>query len=124
TKEDKPRADFHRVLAQLREVFGSGIVPLELPIGEEESFHGIADVLSDTGFAYEADGTHRTTAVPDDVATEEQRLHEEVAEEIVSGDDEQLERYLSGDMPSSGELEAALKHEVRDGAEFPLLVGS
>ena len=39
-KEDKPRADFHRVLDQLRTMFGTGFAPLELPLGEEERFHG------------------------------------------------------------------------------------
>ena len=62
TKEDKQHADFHRVLEQLGELVGSGLVPLELPIGEEEAFHGVADVLSDTGFDYDADGTHHTAA--------------------------------------------------------------
>src|SRR5665647_1928101 len=124
TKEDKPRADFHRVLDQMRATFGSGLVPLEIPIGEEEAFHGIADVLSDTGFGYDGEGQHHTEPIPDDVAAEEQRVHDEVAEEIVSGDDEQLERYLSGEVPSATELERALVHEVRECAEFPVLVGS
>ena len=124
TKEDKPRADFHRVLEQMRATFGSGLVPLELPIGEEEAFHGVADLLTEEGYAYDGDGTHHTEALSGDVAEEEKRLHDEIAEEIVSGDDEQLERYLSGDVPSAGELEKALVHEVRDGAEFPVLVGS
>jgi len=124
TKEDKPRADFHRVLDQMRETFGAGLVPLELPIGEEEVFRGVADILSDEGFEYAVDGTHHQATLPDDVAEEEQRLHDEVAEEIVSGDDEQLERYLSGEVPSAAELETALVHEVRDCAEFPVLVAS
>ncbi len=124
TKEDKPRADFHRVLDQMRTAFGSGLVPLELPIGEEDAFHGVADLLTEEGYAYDGDGSHHTEALTGDVAEEEKRLHDEVAEEIVSGDDEQLERYLSGEVPSAGELEKALVHEVRDGAEFPVLVGS
>lgn len=124
TKEDKPRADFHRVLDQLRATFGAGVVPLELPIGEETAFHGVADVLSEQGFGYDADGTHHTQALPAEVAEEEHRLHEEVTEEIVSGDDEQLERYLSGEVPSASDLERALVHEVRDCQEFPVLVGS
>jgi len=124
TKEDRPRADFHRVLEQMRATFGSGLVPLELPIGEEEAFHGVADVLTKEGYAYDGDGTHHTEALSGEVADEEKRLSDEVAEEIVSGDDEQLERYLSGEVPSVGELETALVHEVRDGSEFPVLVGS
>ncbi|GGC02636.1 elongation factor G [Cellulomonas carbonis] len=124
TKEDKQRADFHRVLDQLRERFGAGIVPLELPLGEEERLHGVADVLSEKGFEYEPDGTHHAEPLPDDVADEEHRLHDEVTEEIVSGDDDQLERYLSGDVPSAAELERTLAHEVLDGTEVPVLLGS
>jgi elongation factor G len=124
TKEDRPRADFHRVLAQLRERFGGGIVPLELPLGEEDTFTGVADVLTEEGLEYSPDGRHHTVPVPADVAEEEHRLHDEVAEEIVSGDDEQLERYLAGDVPTGAELGRTLAHEVRDGLEVPVLVGS
>ena len=124
TKEDKQRAGFQRVLDELREAFGAGIVPLELPLGEETAFHGVADVLSDTALDYAEDGSHATTSLPADVAEEEHRVHEEVAEEIVSGDDEQLERFLSGETPDAADLERALVHEVRDCLAFPVLVGS
>ena len=70
------------------------------------------------------DGHHHTEPLPADVADEEHRLHDELVEEIVSGDDEQLERYLSGDVPTAAELERTLAHEVLDGLEFPVLVGS
>ncbi len=123
-KEDKQRADFHLVLARLREAFGAGFVPLELPLGEEEHLHGIADVLTDQGLEYEADGQHHAEPLPADVLEEEHRLHDELVEEIVSGDDEQLERYLAGDVPSCEELERTLAHEVLDGIEFPVLCGS
>ncbi len=123
-KEDKQRADFHRVLDQLRSTFGTGFVPLELPLGEEEALHGIVDVLTDQGFEYEPDGRHHTETIPADVADEEHRLHDELVEEIVSGDDDQLERYLSGDVPSTAELERTLAHELLDQLEFPVLCGS
>jgi elongation factor G len=123
-KEDKPRADFHRTLDQLRSYFGNGFVPLELPLGEEEALHGIADVLTDQGFEYSPDGNHHPEPIPADVADEEQRLHDELVEEIVSGDDEQLERYLSGDVPTTAELERTLAHELLEQLEFPVLCGS
>jgi elongation factor G len=123
-KEDKQHADFHRVLDQLRASFGSGFIALELPLGEEQNLHGIADVLSDQGFEYDADGTHHTEALPADVIDEEHALHDAVVEEIVAGDDEQLERYLSGEVPTPAELERTLAHEVRDCLEFPVLLGS
>lgn len=123
-KEDKPRADFHRVLDDLSAKLGSGFVALELPLGEEEQFHGVADVLTDQGFEYEPDGKHHAGPVPDDVASKYQRRHEELVEEIVAGDDEQLERYLAGEVPTTAELERTLAHEMLQGSEFPVLVGS
>lgn len=123
-KEDKQHADFHRVLDQLRSMFGAGFVPLELPLGEEQSLHGVADVLSDQGFEYDSGGGHHSEPLPADIADEEHQLHDAVVEEIVAGDDEQLERYLSGEMPSTSELERTLAHEMRDCIEFPVVLGS
>lgn len=124
SKEDKQHADFHAVLNQLRETFGAGLVPLELPIGEEEALRGLADLLSEQALAYDADGGHREEAVPAVLAQEEHRLHEEVAEEIVAGDDDQLERYLSGQVPRPAELGATLAREVCAGSVVPVLLGS
>jgi elongation factor G len=124
SKEDKDRADFHRVLQQLRDSFGAGIAPLELPLGEAETLHGVVDVLSEEALDYDSTGGHHSEPVPADVATEEHSLHDALVEEIVAGDDDQLERYLSGDTPSISELERTLAHEVLDCLEFPVLLGS
>jgi elongation factor G len=123
-KEDKPRANFHHALDALRDAFGKGFVPLELPLGEEEQLHGIADVLVEQGYEYKPDGSHHNEPIPDDVAEQEHRIHDEVVEEIVAGDDEQLERYLSGETPTAAELERTLAGEVLNCAEFPVLLGS
>ena len=124
TKEDRPRADFHAVLAELQSKFGSGVVPLQLPLGEEGSLHGVADVLTQESFEYD-DGGHATEIEsPDDIANEQQELHEQVTEEIVSGDDDALERYLSGEVPTASELELSLAGEVLACAAFPVLLGS
>jgi elongation factor G len=124
TREDKTRADFHLVAEQLRARFGSGCTPLELPLGEEGNLHGIADVLTEEALEYAPDGTHHNEPLPDDIADEEHQLHEQLVEEIVSGDDDQLERYLAGDVPSVTELERTLAHEVANRIEFPVLLGS
>lgn len=123
-KEDKERADFHAVLAQMKSLFGSGVTPLELPLGEATTLHGIADVLSEEAYEYAPDGTHHSEPMPNEVAEEEHKLHDALVEEIVSGDDDQLERYLSGDVPSVADLERTLAHEVLELVEFPVLLGS
>ena len=124
-KEDKPRADFHRVLDQLRTMFGAGFVPLELPLGEEERFHGDRRRPHRPGLRVRARRPPpRRGRCPTDVADEEHRLHDELVEEIVAGDDEQLERYLSGEVPTTAELERTLAHEVLDRQRVPGAVGS
>ena len=124
TKEDKTRADYERVLADLRAAFGGGVTPIELPIGEEAAFHGVADVLAEVAHEYDADGRHHVEPLPPEVAEHEHEIHERVVEEIVSGDDAQLERYLEGEVPSPADLERTLASEVLARTEFPVLVGS
>jgi elongation factor G len=124
TREDRPRANFDHVVDQMTAAFGSGFTPLELPLGEEESFHGVADVISEEAFEYEPDGTHHVEPMPSDVADREHELHDRVVEEIVTGDDAQLERYLEGEEITNLELERTLAAEVLARTEFPVLVGS
>ena len=124
TQEDRARADFRRVLAELQEVLGSRLLTLELPVGEESAFHGVADVLGGHALIYDDAGHHHEEPIPDDLADEEQRLHQDAAEEIVSHDDAQLEAYLDGTEPSARELEATLAREVAAGEAVPVLVCS
>lgn len=122
TREDKPRAHFEGVVTALAERFGPGFAPLELPIGEEAEFHGVADVLAEEAHEYE--GGHHVEPLPEALAAHEHELHDRVVEEIVAGDDEQLERYLEGEPISTADLERTLASEVLAGIEFPVLVGS
>ena len=123
TREDKHRADFEGVVAQLRKTFGHGVTPLELPLGEAETLHGVADVLREQAIEYDASG-HHTEPLPAEIADHEHEIHDQVIEEIVSGDDAQLERYLEGDVPSVSELQRTLAAEVLACSEFPVLLGS
>ncbi|WP_353826323.1 elongation factor G [Agromyces sp. SYSU T0242] len=124
TQEDKARADFRAVLADLRAAFGDGLWALELPIGEEASFTAVADVLSEEAHVYDADGRHHDEPLPPEAEAEEHAMHVEVTEDIVSHDDAQLEAYLEGEEPSPEELERTFRREVADGEAVPVLVCS
>ncbi len=124
TREGRPRANFQGVVDALTASYGSGFIPLELPLGEEEAFHGVADVITEQALEYEPDGSHHVEEMPADIAEREHEVHDQVVEEIVSGDDEQLERYLEGEELSVAELERTLAAEVLQCIEFPVLVGS
>lgn len=122
-KLDRERASFQRTLDQLQEVFGAGIAPLELPIGEESSFEGIADLLTDTAWCYEG-GVARQAEIPEEMEAQEHAVHDSLVEGIVVGDDALLERYLEGDIPSFAELEAVLAKGVASATVFPVVCGS
>ncbi len=123
SKLDRDRASFETTLDDLRERFGAGIAPLELPIGAEAEFRGVADLLSDTAFLY-TDGQARTEEIPADMEELEHRVHETLVEGIVVADDALLERYLEGDVPSVEELERTLAVGVDEASVFPVVCGS
>jgi elongation factor G len=123
-KLDRERSDFQRTLDQLTSVFGAGVAPLELPIGLESGFRGVADLLSDQAFIYADDGTHTAEEIPEDLATQEHEVHDNLVEGIVVGDDTLMERYLDGDVPSIAELEHTLAHGVAAATVFPVVCGS
>jgi elongation factor G len=125
TQEDRTRADFRRVLGELRATFGEHLWPLELPLGEEQDFHAIADVLAEQALVYDDEvGHHHEEALPSASEEEEHDLHVSVTEEIVSHDDAQLEAYLDGTEPSADELTHTFAAEVASGQAIPVLLCS
>lgn len=124
TQEDRARADFRRVLAELREAFGEHLWPIELPLGEEQSFRAIADVLGEHALVYDDQGRHHEEDLPPGAVDEEHRMHVDVTEELVSHDDEQLDAYLSGREPAAAVLERDLAREVATGEAVPVVVAS
>ncbi len=122
-KLDRERASFDTTLAQLRDRLGAGVAPLELPIGQEADFRGIADLLTDTAHIYER-GVPHTEPIPDDMEELEQQVHDNLVEGIVVADDAMLERYLDGDVPGVDELETTLRAGVAAATVFPVIVGS
>jgi len=130
-KLDRERADFDRTLAQIRETFGAGVAPVELPIGHEAEFHGVIDLLDDTATHYDAvatgavDGTVPPAGhegpIPDDLVDEEHAVHEQLVEGIVVGDDDLMERYLNGETLEYAELEKSLAGGVASASVFPVL---
>ena len=124
-KLDRERASFPRTLDQLRDRLGAGVAPLELPIGEEAGFTGLADLLTDTAFIYDGtSGGHITAAIPDDMEALEHQVHDNLVEGIVVADDALLERYLEGEVPTVDELEHTLAHGIDQASVFPVVCGS
>jgi len=125
-KLDRERASFERTLDELRDRFGAGVAPLELPIGEEASFRGIADLLTDTAYLYDGGPGGKPTSgeIPDDMAAREHEVHDNLVEGIVVADDDLMERYLEGEEIRPKELEDTLAKGVAQASVFPVTCGS
>jgi len=123
-KLDRERASFERTLDQLRERFGAGVAPLELPIGEEATFRGIADLLTDTAVLYDGGLSPTLGEIPEDMAAREHQVHDNLVEGIVVADDDLMERYLEGDTITPKELEDTLALGVAQASVFPVACGS
>ncbi len=124
-KLDRERADFSRALDQLRSTFGAGVAPLELPIGEEQDLHGVADLLSGTAFSYEpGQAQGRPGPVPEAIADREHAVRDSLVEGIVVADDDLMGRYLEGEAVPTEELSKTLARGVTSSQVFPVVCGS
>jgi elongation factor G len=124
-KLDRDRAGFERTLAQIKERFtATGIEPVELPIGEESDFHGVADLITEHVWLYDSGRGEEAVELPAEIADREHEEHDHLVEDVVEQDDALLERYLDGEEPTLEELERVLHAGVDRAAVFPVLVGS
>jgi elongation factor G len=123
-KLDRERASFERTLDQLKDRFGAGVAPLELPIGEESSFRGVIDLLDDIAVTYDDSGVATEGPIPDDMATEEHAVHDALVEGIVVADDDLMERYLGDETIEKKELGQALAKGIAEASVYPVLCGS
>ena len=122
-KLDRDRASFARTCDDLKNRFGAGVAPLQLPIGEESNLSGVVDLLTDTAYTY-SDGRVTSGPVPDGMEEQEHAVHDALVEGIVVADDDLMERYLSDEPIDSKELAGALAQGIASATVFPVLCGS
>jgi elongation factor G len=123
-KMDRDRADFFGTLKDVAEIFTPKPILLQLPIGAEEDFKGVVDLISQKAYFYEKTGKSRAGEIPadmeDQVATEREVLIENIAE----ADDALLEKYLDGHPLNEEELMQGLRAGTLGRAFVPVLCGS
>ena len=124
-KLDRERSSFSRTLDQLKERFGAGVAPLQLPIGDETALRGIVELLTDVAVTYDGASTTGTEGpLPPEMEYEEHSVHDALIEGIVIGDDDLMERYLGDEAIETSELAAALASGIAQATVFPVLCGS
>ncbi len=121
---DRERADFFRVLEQLRVHFGNQCVAVHLPIGAEHELSGIVDVLHMTSYT-SPDGERegKPGEIPAEMADQVEQYRTQLLDSVVETDEALMERYLDGQELSPEEVASALKSAVTRGELFPVMCG-
>ncbi|GAA4468633.1 elongation factor G [Nibrella saemangeumensis] len=127
-KMDRAGADFLNVVKQVREMLGSHAVPLQLPIGAEENFKGVVDLVNFRGIVWNEHDkgmTFTEVPIPDDMIEEATEWREKLLEAVAEFDDTLMEKYF--DDPSSiteDEILKALREATIAMKVVPMLCGS
>ncbi|MBN1276104.1 MAG: elongation factor G [Deltaproteobacteria bacterium] len=125
-KMDRERADFYRVIEEVSKTFEIKITPVLLPIGSEETFSGLVDLINMKAYNYTKDGSGQfeTADIPSDMDDAVTEWREKIIENIVEVDDVLMEKYLEGEELSSQEIFDTFIRGVKSGAVVPILCGS
>ena len=111
-KMDRENADFQRSLDDIQSHFGRRCVPFQIPVGSEQSFSGVVDLLTPPD------------QVPDEVAEGVRDARERLIEAIAETDDDLVAKYLEGEELSQDEITLGAKKAILSGEIVPVLVGS
>ena len=125
-KMDRLGADFARTIDMVHQRLGANPIPVQYPIGAEENFVGVVDLIEQKAWLFERDGagTMNEAPIPAELADEVAKVREEMIERIAENDDELLERFLSGDDIAPEELRAGLRRAAIANKAVPVLCGS
>ena len=125
-KMDINGADFFRVEKMIRERLGANPVPVELPIGKEDTFRGIIDLINMEAEVYYDDlgKDFRKEPIPDDMKEIAEEYHNKLVEEAASANDELMEKYLETMELTTEEIIAGLRERCLNLEAVPMLCGS
>ncbi|RJE71267.1 translation elongation factor G [Pseudoalteromonas sp. MSK9-3] len=126
-KLDRMGADFYRVVDQVTNVLAANPLVMTLPIGIEDEFVGVVDVLTKKAYVWDDTGlpeNYEVLDVPADMVDKVEEYHEMLIETAVEQDDDLLEAYMEGEVPSIEQIKACIRKGTRDLAFFPTYCGS
>ena len=125
-KMDIMGADFYRVVGMIRDRLKANAVPIQLPIGAEEKFCGIIDLLKMKAFIYKDDiGKEiEETDIPADMQEKAEQYRAELIEHIAESDEALLEKYLGGEEFTIDEMKAAIRKSTIANTMVPVVCGT
>ena len=120
-KLDKENSDFYGAVAALRETLTPRPFPLHLPIGAEQDFRGIVDLLHLKAFVTAEDGKGSEVPIPDDMKQRVEEYRGQLIEAAAESDDSLLEKYLDAGTLSEEEIQRGLREGILQGKVAPVL---
>jgi elongation factor G len=114
-KMDRIGADFRRTLEQIESKLGGNPVAIQLPIGAEDKFIGVIDLVKMKAITYKDEtmgADYAVSEIPADMLDEAKAYREKLLEKVSEHDDKLLEKYLNGEEITEGEIKAALRSRV------------
>ncbi|MEG4112148.1 MULTISPECIES: elongation factor G [unclassified Microcoleus] len=125
-KMDRMGANFYKVYAQIRDRMRANAVPIQIPIGSEENFRGIVDLVQMKAYIYNNDmGTDiEEVEIPDEVKELAAEYRTKLIESVAETNDALTEKYLEGEELTEDEIRAALRTGTISGTIVPMLCGS
>lgn len=125
-KMDKERADFYKVVEEVNKAFDIKITPVFLPVGAEDKFSGVVDMIKMKAFISAKDGSGKSEQadIPADMADTLEEWREQMIENTVEANDELMEKYLEGQELDPKEIEKTFYEGVKSGQIIPVLCGS
>ena len=125
-KMDRVGASFERSLEMIRQRLGANPIAVQLPIGSEDSFRGVVDLLTQKAIVWQDDlGKEPVeTEIPVDLAEQVTEMRERLIEQVADTDDRLTHKYLEGDAIAVDELKAALRRATIANRATPVFCGS
>ena len=125
-KMDRTGANFYRVVDQIKTRLGANAVPIQLPIGAEDKFTGLIDLMEMKAEIYTNDlGTDiREEEIPSDMLEKAKEYRAEMIEKISETDDDLMLKFMEGEEPTVDELKAALRKAVCTNQIVPVCCGT
>ena len=122
---DRERADFFKTMDSIKEKLGKKATTLFLPLGKEDNFKGIVDLLSMKAYIFDdPKGGYKTIDIPGDMTDQTKSYRETMVEDIAECDEILMDKYLESGELSLEEIKAGLRKGVVSGALLPVICGS
>ncbi|HRY13100.1 MAG TPA: elongation factor G [Syntrophomonadaceae bacterium] len=124
-KMDRENADFDKTLSAIKSAFPDIVVPVQLPIGAEDNFKGVVDLLKMKAYVFEAGtGKYTEQEIPADMMDDVETYRMELIEAAAESDDELLTRYLDGEELTDAEILQGVKEAAAAGSAVFVFCGS